>query len=124
MKKVWEFFENLDEYVYVTEVQSNELIYMNRKTLETYGYDSVEQIKGKKCYQVLQNSSMPCRMCNNKILQPEHFQEWRYYNPILKKYLLLKDTLIHDEETGKDYRIEIAMDVGEEVRQGKRPDSL
>ena len=57
-------------------------------------------------------------MCNNKILQPEHFQEWRYYNPILKKYLLLKDTLLHDEKTGKDYRIEIAMDVGEEVRQG------
>ncbi len=118
MKKVWEFFENLDEYVYVTDVKTNELIYMNRKTMETYGYHSLEQIKGKKCYQILQNSSMPCKMCNNKILQPEHFQEWRYYNPILKKYLLLKDTLLHDEKTGKDYRIEIAMDVGEEVRQG------
>ncbi len=118
MKKVWEFFENLDEYVYVTDVKTNELIYMNRKTMETYGYHSLEQIKGKKCYQVLQNSSMPCKMCNNKILQPEHFQEWRYYNPILKKYLLLKDTLLHDEKTGKDYRIEMAMDVGEEVRQG------
>lgn len=118
MKKVWEFFENLDEYVYVTDVKTNELIYMNRKTMETYGYHSLEQIKGKKCYRILQNSSMPCKMCNNKILQPEHFQEWRYYNPILKKYLLLKDTLLHDEKTGKDYRIEIAMDVGEEVRQG------
>lgn len=31
---------------------------------------------------------------------------------------MLKDTLLHDEKTGKDYRIEIAMDVGEEVRQG------
>ena len=118
MKKVWEFFENLDEYVYVTDVKTNELIYMNRKTMETYGYHSLEQIKGKKCYRILQNSSMPCKMCNNKILQPEHFQEWRYYNPILKKYLLLKDTLLHDEKTGKDYRIEMAMDVGEEVRQG------
>lgn len=118
MKEIWEFFENLDEYVYVTDVKTNELIYMNRKTMETYGYHSLEQIKGKKCYQILQNSSMPCKMCNNKILQPEHFQEWRYYNPILKKYLLLKDTLLHDEKTGKDYRIEIAMDVGEEVRQG------
>ena len=34
MKKVWEFFENLDEYVYVTDVKTNELIYMNRKTME------------------------------------------------------------------------------------------
>ena len=31
MKKVWEFFENLDEYVYVTDVKTNELIYMNRR---------------------------------------------------------------------------------------------
>ena len=62
MKEIWEFFENLDEYVYVTDVKTNELIYMNRKTMETYGYDSVEQIKGKKCYQILQNSSMPCKM--------------------------------------------------------------
>ena len=28
MKKVWEFFENLDEYVYVTDVKTNELIYI------------------------------------------------------------------------------------------------
>ena len=86
MKKVWEFFENLEkeqekasedeEYVYVTDVKTNELIYMNRKTMETYGYHSLEQIKGKKCYRILQNSSMPCKMCNNKILQPEHFQKW------------------------------------------------
>ena len=48
MKKVWEFFENLDEYVYVTDVKTNELIYMNRKTMETYGYHSLEQIKEKK----------------------------------------------------------------------------
>ena len=64
MKKVWEFFENLDEYVYVTDVKTNELIYMNRKTMETYGYHSLEQIKGKKCYRILQNSSMPCKMCS------------------------------------------------------------
>ena len=118
MNKVWEFFENLDEYVYVTDVKTNELIYMNRKTMETYGYHSLEQIKGKKCYQVLQNSSMPCKMCNNKILQPEHFQEWRYYNPVLDKYMIIKDTLIEGEGNRK-YRLEIGIDISEELAQDK-----
>ncbi|MGN1147751.1 MAG: diguanylate cyclase domain-containing protein [Lachnospiraceae bacterium] len=106
--KIWEFFENLNEYVYVTDMDTYELIYMNKKTRETYGFYSLEEIVGKKCYEVLQGSSTPCTICNNHELQRGYFKEWRYYNPLLDKHFALKDTII--EDGGRRYRIELAID--------------
>lgn len=108
MKKIWEFFENLNEFVYVSDADSYELIYMNRKMLEMYGFQSPEEISGKKCYEVLQNGSRPCAFCNNHELSPGNFREWGYYNPILGKHLVLKDSIIIDN--GRRCRIELALD--------------
>lgn len=113
--KIWEFFENLNEYVYVADMDSYELLYMNRKTRETYGFHSVEEITGKKCYEVLQGSSTPCAICNNHELRAGHFKEWCYYNPILGKHLSLKDTMT--EEGGRRCRIELAIDASVQERQ-------
>lgn len=63
IQNIWQFFENLNEYVYATEIETNELVYMNRKTLDAFGFHSVEDIQGKKCYEVIQNSSVQCGMC-------------------------------------------------------------
>ena len=49
MSKIWEFFENLGEYVYVADAETHELIYMNKKTLKSYGFQSLEEIIGLKC---------------------------------------------------------------------------
>ena len=46
MSKIWEFFENLGEYVYVADAETHELIYMNKKTLKSYGFQSIEEIIG------------------------------------------------------------------------------
>ena len=40
MCKIWEFFETMDEFVYVSDISSYELIYMNQKALETFGFCS------------------------------------------------------------------------------------
>lgn len=117
MKKIWEFFENLNEFVYVADIDSHELVYMNKKTREMYGLSSMEEALGKKCYELLQGNSAPCAMCNNAELTEGNFKEWCYYNPVVGKYLSLKDTLI--ESDGRHYRIEIALDVSSQERQGK-----
>lgn len=108
MKKIWEFFENLNEFVYVSDMDSYELIYMNRKLLEMQGFHSLDEIAGKKCYEVLQNCSEPCAMCNNHQLSEGCFKEWWYYNPIIGKHLVLKDTMIVDN--GRRCRMELALD--------------
>ena len=40
-------------------------------------------------------------MCNNDRLSVGEFEEWHYYNPIIDRYLMLKDTLIEDSANGK-----------------------
>lgn len=110
MSRIWEFFENLDEYVYVADAETHELVYMNKKTLRTYGFQSNEEIAGLKCYEILQGNSMPCSICNNEQLESGYFKEWEYYNPLLRRELHIKDTLV--EEDGRKYRMEIAIDCG------------
>ena len=96
---IWKFLDNLDEYVYATDIETDELVYMNRKVLEAYGLQSIDDVKGMKCYEVLQKSSVPCGMCNNDVLCAGKFVEWRYYNPVIDKYMMLKDTLVEDPVT-------------------------
>lgn len=97
-------------------METHELVYMNRKTRETYGFNSLEEARGKMCYEVIQHSAAPCVLCNNPQLEEGEFKEWKYYNPILDKHLMLKDTVI--EQDGKRYRVELALDVSDEEKQG------
>ena len=115
MKRVWEFFDNLNEYVYVSDMDTYQVVYMNKKTLADFGIKSIDEIAGKKCYEVLQNCLAPCSICNNNSLKPGEFKEWKYYNPALKKHLMLKDTMV--EEDGHRYRIELAVDVSQQEKQ-------
>ena len=49
MSKVWEIFENLSEIVYVSDIDSHELIYMNKRTMQEYGFNSYEEIGRASC---------------------------------------------------------------------------
>lgn len=67
MEKICKFFENLDEFVYVADIDTYEIVYMNRKTLDEYGYSSLDEVKGKnvmKCCKKAQRHAqyaiMPC----------------------------------------------------------------
>ena len=51
-----------------SDIDTHELIYMNKKALNIYGFKSVDEVAGKKCYEILQNSSSPCKICNNEDL--------------------------------------------------------
>lgn len=115
MAKIWEFFENMNEIVYVSDIDTYEIIYMNRKALEVYGCDFAEKIIGKPCYKALRGADAPCAVCNNRELQPNYFKEWQYYNYILDKHLHLKDTLVLDE--GRRCKVSLAIDESREKQQ-------
>ena len=117
MEPISGFFENMNELVYVADVDTYEFIYMNKKALSICGLTSLEQTRGKKCYEVLQNASAPCEICNNRELVPGQFKEWRYYNPVYNRHTLVKDTLI--ELDGKRLRIEIAIDISADTKQNE-----
>ena len=54
--ETWEFYEKLNEIVYVTDMDSYDLIYMNRKAREIYGIHSVEEVKGFHILKSIANS--------------------------------------------------------------------
>ncbi len=117
MENIWEFFENMNELVYVSDVDTYEFVYMNKRALSICGLTSLEETKGKKCYEVLQNTSVPCVICNNKELVPGQFKEWRYYNPVYNRHSLVKDTLI--EMDGRRLRVELAVDISADTKQNQ-----
>lgn len=113
MEFEWNFFENLDEIVYVADMETYTLVYMNEKIRKALGYESHEEYQGKLCYQELQRLDKPCEFCTNHLLSEGKFHCWTYQNPILNKRFLLKDTMMVRD--GKQYRLEIAIDVDSEV---------
>lgn len=117
MKRIWEFYENMNELVYVSDMDSHEIVYMNRRALEAYGFQSLEEAAGRKCYEVLHGSSKQCAICNNGNLKPGYFEEWQCRNHVLGKMLALKDTKI--EADGKNYRMELAIDMSVQEQQSK-----
>ncbi len=117
MTHIWELYEDLKEIVYVSDADTYEIVYINRYGREFFGLQSQDELKGRHCYEVLQKCSSPCAICSNKHLKVGQFHEWRYYNGLLGKTFLLKDTLI--EENGRRYRLEISIDIGETDIQKK-----
>lgn len=114
MEKVWEFFENMSELVYVTDMDTYDLIYMNRCAREAFGF-SEEEVQGKTCYKAIQGREEPCEFCNNAQLTPGNFIEWNYKNLVVNRSFALKDTVI--EQDGRRCRLEIAIDVSQQKQQ-------
>lgn len=109
MAALWDFFENLDEIVYVSDMDTYEVVYMNRRAREVHGISSREDLKGQMCYELLHSSLTPCATCHNDKLRPGEFYEWTYYNPILGKTLSVKDTML--VENGRRYHLKLTIDI-------------
>lgn len=113
MEHLQRFFEEMDEFVYISDTQTHQLVYMNRRMRESLGYQRPEDYMGKLCYEVLQGSAHPCAFCNNQQLKEGQFLSWVHKNPVFNKRYLVKDSLLTDQ--GHSYRIEVAVDVDAEV---------
>ncbi len=107
MRTLFDFFEELDEMVYISDMDTHSLVYMNRHLRESLGYKKHESYKGQKCYNILQNRESSCPFCNNNSLEPGRFLTWIHENPVLHKKVIVKDTMIY--VNGHRYRIEIAV---------------
>ncbi|MBU3819132.1 MAG: EAL domain-containing protein [Candidatus Faecalibacterium intestinavium] len=114
MEKIWDFFENLDEMVYSADVETYQLVYMNRCLREALGIRDHSSYLDQPCYKVLQGRDTPCEFCTNGQLQEGKFYTWVHKNPLLNRRLLLKDSLLHS--AGHTYRLEMAIDLDPELR--------
>jgi len=104
---------SLDAIVYVADMQTYELLFVNNSLRREIG-----DVSGKICWQTIQKGQTePCEFCtNNKLLnnvgEPGNPYSWEFQNTKTGKWYLIKDKAIrwHD---GRIVRLEIATDITE-----------
>ncbi len=116
MGNLWGFFDNIDEAVYVEDMETHELVYMNERALDIFGAGSLEQAKGKKCYEAVQGRDAPCACCDSRGPKPGGFRQRHQFNPRLNRHFLVRDTVL--EEDGRLYRLALMLDISGREQQG------
>lgn len=109
MKEFMVELDELDELIYISDLNTYDLLYINRYGLNKLGLKYREEAVGQKCYRALQGKDAPCSFCTNACLSGDKFYEWEFYNPLAKGWYLLKDKLVKYE--GRPVRLELAMDI-------------
>lgn len=100
----------LDTYVgnvYISDIDTYELLYLNRESCETLGKPA-SQLLGHKCYEIIQGRSTPCPFCTNDKLREDADYDWEFDNPVLQKTFMIKNRLI--EWNGHRARVELSHD--------------
>ncbi|WP_302737549.1 ATP-binding protein [uncultured Desulfovibrio sp.] len=101
--------EEYDGIVYVSDMDSHELLYVNKTGRELFRVDEAALSRRPRCYEVLQGRDAPCPFCTGTRLNESGFYEWEFYNPRLQRTLLLKDRKVR--WNGRNARIEFATDI-------------
>ena len=113
-------FDSIDEFMYVSDPDSYEILYINKKGTETVGKTASELI-GKKCYIEFQGLDKPCDFCTNDIIfkqNPGETYVWEIQNSNNGKWYRCADKAI-EWNNGKKVRFELAIDIDDEkqIRQ-------
>nr|WP_302021088.1 PAS domain-containing protein [uncultured Acetatifactor sp.] len=114
MGDIWGFFENINEIVYVADIETYELIYMNRKAMEVFGVGSLAELEGRPCYQILRGGSSPCSFCNGCASDKGCFEQ-QYYHRQMDRHFLLRSTFLTKD--GRRCRLEMALDISDAEQQ-------
>ena len=103
--------ESLDALVYVADMESYDLLFINQYGRETWG-----DIEGKLCWQALQSGQDgPCPFCTNKLLLDDHGNPapthiWEFQNTLTGRWYECRDQAIPWND-GRLVRMEIAIDI-------------
>jgi PAS domain S-box-containing protein len=106
-------FDSLDAAVYIADMKTHEILYVNKYTQDIFG-----DVVGKKCWSTLQSDqSGPCTFCSNdKLLTPDNqpagVYHWEFQNTITNRWFDVRDRAIRWPD-GRIVRLEIATDITE-----------
>jgi two-component system, OmpR family, phosphate regulon sensor histidine kinase PhoR len=105
-------FDSLNALVYVADMESHRLLYINRYGSAQFGADWQE----KSCYELLQGNSSPCDSCTDQqlvkdgVLLPPQISE--HQNSVTGRWYQCIDRAIKWTD-GRLARLEIAIDISE-----------
>ncbi|BBA51232.1 diguanylate cyclase [Fusobacterium varium] len=106
MKKI---LDELNEIVYIIELKTYKLLYLNAYGLDLFGYKNFNEVKNHKCFEIFYKKDFPCSFCNVNRISEKESHQWECKNPIINKYLLKKEKLI--KWNGKIVHLVTATDI-------------
>jgi two-component system NarL family response regulator len=111
-------FDNLDMLIYVTDIETHEVLFVNARTRAEFG-----DVEGQICWQTLQRGQTgPCDFCTNDRLiedgEPTGTYRWELQNPVTGRWYYLQDQAFRWPD-GRLVRIEVATDITEQ-KQAER----
>ncbi len=109
MNEFWNTYENMNEIIYITDIDTYEVVYMNQCARELYGVKNLSDIKNTKCYELMWNSATPCAMCSNPKIVNGGVYECQNFNQHFQKYFKLKDQMVLHE--GRRLKITFAKEL-------------
>jgi len=103
--------ESVDAHIYVSDLESYEILYMNQKMKEDFG----EGLVGKLCYQEFRGEEEPCQNCQldhlvNEQGEPAAERTWEGFNPKTERWYLNTDRAIYWTDQRLAH-IQIAVDI-------------
>lgn len=96
--------DSLDECIYICDMETYEVYYMNRAHKKLIGIDEYEH---KKCYQLVHNKNAPCAFCTRWELKEKDSGSWNTYNHDMEDDVIIKDRII--DWNGRDAKLQIIM---------------
>ena len=110
-----EILDEFDDIISIADIQAHELLFLNIEGRKLFTF---EDVRGRKCYEVLQGKQAPCEFCTNDKLSRDAFYTWEYTNLKLGRHILVKDKLILWED--RSARLEVAIDITAREREKER----
>jgi len=104
--------DSIDEPVYISDPDTYEVLFANKRTKEQFGRDIV----GKKCYVAFRNLKKPCHSCTNKYIFGRNLGKtymWDHQNQWNKRWYRGMCKAIR-WPSGKHVRYGIAIDITEQ----------
>ncbi len=101
--------DSSENVVYVSDLDTYDILYLNKKTLDSIGNPSESERRSKKCYELLHKKSHPCEFCKIDKLSQDKYYEWSYYDDNINRMFLIKEKLI--PFNGKLATLTIATDI-------------
>ena len=103
--------DSLDAHIYVADMQTYEILFMNSKMRQDFG----RNMEGEICWKSFRNADGPCAHCTNTLLldennRPTGVHEWECFNPLTRRWYNNYDRAIQWID-GNWVRIQIAVDI-------------
>jgi two-component system cell cycle sensor histidine kinase/response regulator CckA len=103
--------DSIDATIYVADMKTHEILFMNKNMIETFGGD----LTGKICWNVFRKELGPCPNCTNEQLvddkgQPTGLVVWQDKNPVTGRWYINYDRAIEWVD-GRIVRLQIGTDI-------------